>query len=345
MRYIVLLACWIGFAVNANAALPFPVLTVRYQQSDLDYPAEATVEAVRQSTVAAQVAGRVAAVNFDVGDSVKAGAVIVRLAAQELASAAAGSRAQVAQADATLANARANYARQQQLFTQKFISQAALDRATSEFRAAEAAARAARAGAGQSAAISGYTVITAPFAGVVSARLVEPGMSVAPGTPLMTGFDPKDLRVVATIPQYQLAAIQAAPRVAVEIPALKQWIMGSGITVLPTAEAATHSVKVRIDLPNPPPHVIPGMFARAHFAIGSVRRLSIPASAVLHRSEVSAVYVVDRAQHLSLRQVRLGETDTRGQVEVLAGLSAGDVIAADPVKAGIYLLNTSSTAH
>jgi multidrug efflux pump subunit AcrA (membrane-fusion protein) len=144
-----LLACAIFVATPAWSALPFAVAPVKYQMTDTGYSTEASVEAVRQSTLAAQVSGRVAAVNFDAGDYVKAGTVIVRLTAQELSSAVAGSRAQVAQADATLANARANYERQQQLFQQKFISQAALDRATAEFRSAEAAARAARAGAGQ----------------------------------------------------------------------------------------------------------------------------------------------------------------------------------------------------
>ena len=334
-KLVYLFVCLTVFPLLAKASLA--TYTVRYQPSDLTYAAEATVEAVRESTVTAQVSGRVVAVNFDAGDYVKAGTVIIRLAAQELASAAAGSRAQVAQSDATLANARANYARQQQLFQQKFISQAALDRATAEFRAAEAAARAARAGAGQSAALSSYTVITAPFSGVVAARHVELGESVTPGTPLMTGFDPRDMRVVASIPQYKLAAVKASRRVTIEIPSLKQWITATGVTMLPTAEAATHSVKVRVDLPDNGVNVIPGMFVRAHFSVGSARKLSIPASAVLRRSEVSAVYVVDAQQRLSLRQVRLGETDTRAQVEVLAGLSPGETIAADPVHAGIYL--------
>lgn len=331
-----LLICLSMVPLMARAA-PWTTLTVRYQPSDLTYAAEATVEAIRQSTVTAQVSGRVVAVNFDAGDYVKAGTVIIRLAAQELASAAAGSRAQVAQSDAALANARANYARQQQLFQQKFISQAALDRATAEFRAAEAAARAARAAAGQSAALSSYTVITAPFSGVVAARHIELGESVTPGMPLMTGFDPRDMRVVASIPQYKLTAVKASQRVAIEIPSLKQWIVAPGVTMLPTAEAATHSVKVRVDLPDNGVNVIPGMFVRAHFSVGSARKLSIPASAVLRRSEVSAVYVVDAQLRLSLRQVRLGETDTRAQVEVLAGLSPGETIAADPVQAGIYL--------
>ncbi len=330
-----LLTCAILAAQPAWAALPFEVATVKYQQTDSGYSTEATVEAVKQSTLNAQVSGRVTAVNFDVGDYVKAGTVIVRLSAQELTSAVAGSQAQEAQAAATLANARANYQRQQQLFQQKFISQAALDRATSEFQAAEAAARAARAGVGQSTAMSGYTVITAPYSGVVAARHVEVGETVAPGKPLMTGFDPKDMRVIANIPQYKLAEVKASTRVAVEIPSLDKWIDATGVTVLPSADTATHTVKVRIDLPTNLDGVIPGMFARAHFSTGSARRLTIPASAVVRRSEITAVYVV-RQDKVSLRQIRLGTPNAQGQVEVLAGLNPGDVIALDPVKAGIY---------
>lgn len=330
-----LLACFILASPSAWAALPFAVAPVKYQVADTGYSTEATVEAVKQSTIAAQVSGRVAAVNFDAGDYVKAGAVIVRLSAQELSSAVAGSQAQVAEAEAALANARANYQRQQQLFQQKFISQAALDRATAEFRSAEAAARAARAGVGEASAVRSYTVITAPYSGVVAARHVEVGETVAPGKPLMTGFDPKDMRVIANIPQYKLAEVKAAPRVAVEIPSLNRWIDATGVTVLPSADVATHTVKVRIDLPANLEGVIPGMFARAHFSVGSARKLTIPSSAVVRRSEITGVYVV-RGDQVSLRQVRLGTPNGRGQVEVLAGLNPGEVIALDPVKAGIY---------
>ena len=339
-----LLACVMLISPSAWSALPFAVATVKYQVTDSGYSTEATVEAVKQSTVAAQVSGRVAAVNFDVGDTVKAGSVIVRLSAQELSSAVAGSQAQVAQAAATLANARANYERQKQLFQQKFISQAAFDRATAEFRAAEAGARAARAGAGQSAAVSGYTVITAPFSGVVSARHVEVGETVTPGNPLMTGFDPRDMRVIANIPQTRLAEVKAAPRVAVEIPSLDKWIDAAGVTVLPSADVATHTVKVRIDLPLNLEGVIPGMFVRAHFSMGSARKLTIPVSAVVRRSEITAVYVVNQGK-VSLRQLRLGTPDGRGQVEVLAGLNAGDVIALEPVKAGIYAKSARPAAR
>lgn len=336
-----LMACALIAIPSAWAALPFPVAEVKYQVADTGYSTEATVEAVRQSTIAARVTGRVAAVNFDAGDYVKAGAVIVRLSAAELGSAVAGSRAEVAQAEAALTNARANYQRQQALYQQNFISQAALDRAAAEFHAAEAAARAARAGVGQTAAVSSYTVITAPYSGVVAARHVEVGETVSPGTPLMTGFDPKDMRVIANVPQYKLAEVKAAPRVAVEIPSLNRWIDATGVTVLPSADAATHTVKVRVDLPAEIPGVIPGMFARAHFSIGSARRLIIPSSAVVRRSEVTAVYVV-KDERVSLRQIRLGTPNGRGQVEVLAGLNPGERIALDPVKAAIHARRAAS---
>jgi RND family efflux transporter MFP subunit len=291
---------------------------------------------VRQSTVSAQVAGRITAVNFDVGDHVKAGQVIVRIDPAELSQAAAGSRAQLAQADAMLANAKANYDRQLQLFQQKFISQAALDKAIAEYRAAQAAAAAAKAGAGQTATVRSYTTLIAPFSGVVMARHVEVGEMAAPGKPLMTGFDPSDLRVVANIPQYKLAEVQKASKVSVEIPSLNKWIEAKGVTVLPSADTATHTIKVRIDLPENLASVIPGIYARAYFATGEVRKLVIPYSAVLRRSEITGVYVIDTKSRVSLRQVRLGEPTARGEVEVLAGLNPGETIALDPIKAGIY---------
>ncbi|NWG38793.1 MAG: efflux RND transporter periplasmic adaptor subunit [Hydrogenophilaceae bacterium] len=336
MRFTALPIIMLLVSLPAWSGLPFPTAKVAYQNTDQSYFTEATVEAVRQSTVSAQVAGRITAVNFDVGDDVKAGQVIVRIDPSELSQAVAGSRAQVAQAEAQLANAKANYDRQVQLFQQKFISQAALDRATAEYRAAQAAAAAARAGAGQTSTVRSYTTLTAPFSGVVMARHVEVGEMASPGKPLMTGFDPSDLRVVANIPQYKLADVQKAAKVSVEIPSLNKWIEAKGITVLPSADTATHTVKVRIDLPENLSGVIPGIYARAYFATGEARKLVIPASAVVKRSEVTGVYVIDAKNRASLRQVRLGEPTARGEVEVLAGLNPGEVIALDPVKAGIY---------
>ena len=84
------------------------------------------------------------------------------------------------------------------------------------------------------------------------------------------------------------------------------------------------------------------MFARAHFAVSRARKLLVPEAAVLRRSELTAVYVVDAKDKVQLRQVRLGEPAGEAQIEVLAGLTPGERVALDPVKAGIYLTQSKT---
>lgn len=321
----------------ALAALPFPLGVVEFREVDQTYVAEGQVEAVKQATVSAQISGRIIELRFDVGDFVQKGAVIARIDESVVGQQLAGSQAQVAQARAVLDNAKASYERSRQLFEQKFISQAGMDKATSEYKAAQASASASIAGAGQAAATRQFATIVAPFSGVVAARHVELGEMALPGKALLTGFDPKDLRVEVSVSQYKLPAVREQARAMIELPSLNKWVKAANMSILPAADAKTHSTRIRLDLPADLRDVYPGMFARAHFAVSRAKKLLVPAQAVLHRSELTAVYVVDAHEKLQLRQVRLGEPAGQGQYEVLAGLMANEKVALDPVKAGIYL--------
>ena len=177
---------------------------------DTTYSTEAVIEAVRQSTISAQVMGRIVELRADVGDFVKAGQVVARIDEREAAQVVASSEAQVAQARANLQNARINLERTRRLLESQFVSQSALDRADAEFKAAEAQLRAAEAGAGQAAVSKGYTTVVAPISGVISARNVEVGEMATPGKPLLTAFDPNDMRVIAEVPQSVVAGDQGA---------------------------------------------------------------------------------------------------------------------------------------
>jgi len=328
--YVLLL---ISFA--ANAAMPLKVETVQFREVAQTYSVEGLVEATRQSTVSAQIGGRIKEINFDVGDRVSKGQVILRIDEREAAQALAGSQAQVMQAQANMQNAKATFERSKQLFAQKFISQAALDKAQADYQVALAQAASSRAGAGQASLAHGYTSVIAPYAGVVAARLVEMGEMVMPGKPLMTGFDPSEMRVLVSVPQYKLSDIGSKPEVMIEIPSLSRWVKAASTSVQPLADARTHSTQVRVYLPANEAGVYPGMYVRAHFVVGKVKKLVIPASAILRRSEVVAAYVVDAKGSVKLRQIRLGETSAEGLVEVLAGLTAGESVALDPVLAGM----------
>ncbi|MEW5904461.1 MAG: efflux RND transporter periplasmic adaptor subunit [Pseudomonadota bacterium] len=323
------------FAASVQAAEPLATAPVQYREVEQTYSIDGVVEAVRQSTVSAQISGRVKGIFFDVGDRVSQGQVILKIDEREAEQALAGSRAQLSQAQAALLNARLNYERSQELFKQKFISQAALDKAKADYEMAKAQADASEAGAEQSALAQSYTSVIAPYGGVVSAKMVELGEMVTVGKPLMTGFDPSQMRVIANVPQDKLKDIGVHPQVSVEVPSLNRWIKAASVTVQPSADLRTHSTPVRVDLPANQSNLYPGMFVRTHFVVGKENKMLIPASAVVRRSEVVAVYVVDDKGMPRLRQVRLGEENAQGEVEVLAGLNVGERVAREAVKAGM----------
>jgi RND family efflux transporter MFP subunit len=296
--------------------------------------AEGLVEAVRQATLGAQVAGRITELAVKAGDPVRAGQVLARIDARTAEQAVAASRSQVAAAEANLANARRRHDRNVNLFAQKFVSQAAVDQSEAELKAAQAQVDSLKANAVQASAAQTFTTITAPFAGVVGATHVELGDMAQPGRQLVTVFDPKDLRVTATLPQASLAKVRLGEPVAIELSGRAGTVKATRVTVIPLADARTHSTRVRLDLP-PTDGVLPGQFARAWFVTGATRALAIPASALLKRGEVTAVYVVDRDGRALLRQVRAGEPVAGGMVEILAGLAGGERIAQNPVQAGM----------
>lgn len=319
-RLLVLAAAVLPGLTFAQSA-PLATAPVELREIELTYPAEAVVEAVKQAVIAAQVPGRVVEVRADAGDAVKQGQLLMRIDAREAAEGYAASQA-------TLANAKANYERTKNLHAQKFISKAALDKAEADYRAAQA-------GAGAAGAAASHASIVSPLTGFVAQRHTEAGELATPGRPLITVYDPKGLRVTSSIPQYKLAAVRATLQAKIEFPETGKWVDAAKVEVLPAADPRTHTVTARVYLPDNLPGIIPGMFARTHFVTGKAKKLLVPAAAVLRRGEVTAVYVIDEKNAARLRQVRLSEPLAGGYHEVLAGLSAGEKVALDPVKAGI----------
>jgi RND family efflux transporter MFP subunit len=331
---LALAACGREAPAPKPAAPALASAAVELREVELTQSAEAVVEAVRQSTVAAQIAGRIVDLRFDVGDRVQKGDVIARIDERAASQAVAASEAQVRAAEAALANARATYERSQQLFAQKFVSQAALDRARADFQAAESQMKAMLAGAGQAATERSFATIVAPYSGVVAARHVQLGEMATPGKPIMTGFDPATLRVVATVASTRVQAIPPNAKARVEVPAAGRWISARSITVVPAADPRTHATQVRIELPEDVSGIYPGVFARAHFVVGTAPRLMIPRQALVRRGELTAAYVVAEGRAPQLRQLRLGAVSDENGIEVLAGVKAGERVALDPVAAG-----------
>lgn len=315
------------------AAQGLATAIVDFREVGSIHVADGVVEAVRASAVAAQVSGRVIELRANAGDTVAKGQVLARIDEREAAQGVAAGQAQVARAESDLGNARANLERARKLVAQNFVSKAAVDKAQADFDAARAQLAAARASTTQAVTVQGHSTITAPFSGVIAERLTELGDMALPGKPLFSVFDPKDLRAVANVPQAKIADIRAGASASVEITALAQRIPATRIVILPSADPRTHTTQVRLELPETLKGAYPGQFARVYFSVGRAKKLVIPSSAVVHRSEVDGAYVVDAKGGISFRQVRLGEAAGEAAIELLAGINPGELVALDPVAA------------
>ena len=296
---------------------------------------DGVVEAVRQAVLAAQVPGAVVQLDVKAGDRVKAGQVLLRIDARAADQGAAASDAQVQAARAALDAAGKDFERQQALFRKNYISQAALERAESAFKSTQAQVNAQLAQAGAARTQSGFYVVRAPFAGVVSQVPVSLGDMAMPGRELLTMYDPSALRVSADVPQSVLATMAPSVLPGIDLPGLPaagRHPVATRLQVLPTVDPGTHTVQLRAELPAGLVGVAPGMFARLQLTLaGAAGSASptVPLSAVVRRAELTALYVLDPNRHPVLRQVRLGRQDGE-RVEVLSGLAPGEQVLTDP---------------
>jgi len=299
---------------------------------------DGVVEAVRQTIVAAQVPGAVVQLNVKVGDRVSAGQMLVRLDARAADQTAAAGDAQVQAARAALEVASKDFERQRQLFQKNYISQAALEQAESQFKSTQAQVNAQLAQAGAARTQTGFYVVRAPFAGVVSEVPVSLGDMAMPGRPLVNLYDPAALRVTAAVPQSVSTAMTgpALPRIEFPgLPAAQQWVQPVRAQLLPTVDPGTHTVQIRAELPAGLSHLSPGLYARLWLPVsaggssaGAVAPLTVLQSAVVRRAELTALYVLDPAGKPVLRQVRLGRADG-DRVEILSGLAVGERVVTD----------------
>jgi membrane fusion protein, multidrug efflux system len=297
------------------------------------YSATGTVQALRQGTIGSQLSGRVVEVLVRSGDAVKAGQPLIRIEAGDAGDAATASAATAAGADARLAAARAEHERALKLRAQEYISLAGMQRIEAALRTAEAEAQAATAAASAARTRAAWRTVVAPYSAHVTEMLVTAGDLATPGRSLVALYDPAALRVIAQVPESVASQLQAGATATLAVDLLPQPVQATSWTVVNAVDPVTHSVEVRLELPAGL-SLRPGQFVRVLLPIrAQVAQLRIPSRAVLRRSELTGVYVIDAAGVPRLRQVRLGRLEG-DNVVVLAGLQGNELIALDPVAAG-----------
>ena len=319
------------------------VVESRQQQVPLNLGSTGTVQARESAVVSAQVMGRIQQVLVHEGDRVRAGQTLVvlddaamRSSVEQAQAGVKASQSAQAAAQTNAALAASTLARYKQLDAQKSVSPQELDEvsrraeaAAANLEAVRAQTDAARAQENGARTMLGYTRLVAPFAGVVTARMADPGTMAVPGAPLLKIDQAGALQLDASVDESVIGAVHKGTKVPVTIAgASSANLAGTVAEIVPAADPSSHSFTVKIDLPASA-QLRAGMYGTAMFANGTKEAIVIPRSAVVARGSLSCAYALDSQGIAQLRNLTLGATQG-DLVEILSGVSAGEKLVDVP---------------
>jgi membrane fusion protein (multidrug efflux system) len=301
----------------AGFAMPVEAAQVRVGPSQRQIQAVGSVRSNESVILRPELIGRIAQINFDEGQRVKKGQLLVQLDS-------AVSRAELVQMQASLALAKANYERAQELARRSAGTERALDEARWKLRNDEAAVKLAE------ARLEKYA-LSAPFDGVVGLRKVSVGDLVKEGADLVNLEQVDPLKVDFRVPEVFLASLKVGQRIAVTVDALPgREFSGEVYAIDPLVDANGRAVVIRARIANTDDALRPGLFARVGLVVDERKEaVFVPEQSLVPINDQLFVFkVVDGPQGgkiVAFTKVKLGER-RKGEAEIVEGLKPGDTI-------------------
>jgi RND family efflux transporter MFP subunit len=340
-----LAGCHSGEPAQNAAPQSAPARVVESMQEQVPVTVRATgvLHARESAVISAQVMGRILRVLVREGDTVHAGQTLAVLDDATLSATVNQSEAaikaiqnQEAAAETDAALAASTLARYKQLQVEKSVSPQEMDEVTRRAEAAEqrvaalhAQSNAARAQENGARTMLGYARLHAPFTGVVTARMADPGTLATPGMPLLQIDQAGPQQLQVTVDESVITAVRKGMAIPVTIDAAQQAnITGTVAEITPAADPASHSFLVKIDVPLSG-QLHAGMYGTAAIAVGTHEAIVVPRSAVVMRGSLACAYVLDGNSMAELRYVTLGAAQG-DRVEVLSGIVAGEKLVDSP---------------
>lgn len=281
------------------------------------------------ATVKAKAAGTLLSLAVSEGSRVRRGQALGTVDLADLSARLQERQALVASAQATLAQAERTHATNQRLADQLFISPIALDNSRAAFETARAQLGAAQAQAESVRVAMRDAALVAPIDGIVAKRHALPGEKVAAEQPLLTLVDLRTLEMAGSVGTRDIARLRPGMTVRLLIEGDARAVDGQLARIAPSVDAGARSIQVTVSLSNPDERWRAGQFALARVEMPAEQpSMAIPATAVATASGQEYVWALEKEQ-LIRRAVVTGRRDpSTGQVEVLQGLTAGQVVLA-----------------
>lgn len=290
------------------------------------FEAAGVAEPMQRATLSTKLMGSVTAVLVREGDRVASGQVLARIDARDVQAKRAQVDAGIAGAEAMYQDAQTQATRFRALYADSAATRFQLEQVETGLARAEAGLRTARASRAELDAIGDYAEIRAPFGGIVTQRLVDPGAFAAPGAPLVEVQDASRLRVSVTVPPRVASALKSGEPLDAMIEGHPARAIIEG--AVPAPAGAVYTVNALVE--NPKRDFLPGSSATLRIPDGTRNAILIPATALVQEGDLTGVRVIVKGT-AELRWVKLGGQCVAAAgaapcIEVLSGLSAGDEI-------------------
>ena len=303
-------------ASHGQPAATVASATVRQEQWEPTLYAIGNLTAIQGVDVANEVAGIVDSVNFESGQQVKKGDVLVKLDDRT-------DRAELQGLVAQRRLAEVQFDRLKKLLAQKSTSKSQYDEAQAQLQSAQAQVDAKR-------TVIDKKSLSAPFSGQVGIRKVDVGQYLPPGTAVVTLQALDSLYVDFSLPERDIAQVSPGQAVKVTVQAYpNREFTGKISAISPKVESGTRSLQLRATVPNSDKLLRPGMFANVHVQLPTRNSvLTVPRTAITYNPYGDSVFLIveqDGKKVVQRRQVETGEV-REGQVEISKGLKAGDVV-------------------
>ncbi len=311
----------VGATVSADA----PRATIEVIETPEIEWTSGTVTSARETTVAARILARIAAIRVRAGDVVRRGDVLVVFEAKDIKARVAQARDALKTAKARLALAGAEKERFTPLYESGVIPRQRYDEVIAKYDAARAEVGRLEEALKEAEAELSYTVMRAPVSGRVVERLAEPGETAVVGRPLLRLYDPSVLRVETPVRESLAVHLDVGERLRARAPALGRSFEGPIEEIVPFAEPGARTLLVKVGLPQDP-KLFAGMYMSVAIPAGTARRLAIPAAAITRIGQLDFADVVNAAGRRERRLVTLGAALDDDRIEVLSGLDAGETV-------------------
>jgi RND family efflux transporter MFP subunit len=288
-----------------------------------------TVRAVRETLVASRILGRIKTLTIErAGQPVKQGETLAEIESSDLLAMVEQARASLRVAETRREKARIDLERTQELVERGVAATSRLETDRAVFDATVAEVQQAQQSLAGTESALAFATVKAPITGIVVDKQVNQGDIVQPGQPICTLYDPTRLQLVAVVREELAGRLQIGQQVDVTLDALGKQCAGTVAEIVPAAQAKSRAFEVKVIGPCQP-GVVTGMFGRLHVPVGERDELRVPAAAVQSVGQLDFVDVVGKDQTVARRYVRTGRR-TGTDVEVLAGLAAGEIVVVGP---------------